>query len=205
MDDTARNTFVYVLLAAMLLCVIAALVGLVSPRTVRMKSRPGAFFLYLFLGFLCMMGIGFVAPPVVPGDGAVADPVSTVVAPALAGADSGPVGARARGAGHGAAERLGEHPGELVAQAVGRADAGGAASSGHRGGAAAARARRPGGALRGEDDLRAAGDRLGALRQRAERRRALKPTEDAAGATHGRHALATGELSPRHLTIRRFS
>jgi hypothetical protein len=90
MDDTARNTFVYVLLAAMLLCVIAALVGLVSPRTVRMKSRPGAFFLYLFLGFLCMMGIGFVAPPVVPGEGAVSDSVSTVVAPALAGADSGP-------------------------------------------------------------------------------------------------------------------
>jgi hypothetical protein len=75
-----------VLVVLMMAAVGAALVGLVSPRTVRMQGRVPAFLSYGFLAFLLLMGIGFLNPgedeipdqpsdefPVLPGSGA--DPV----------------------------------------------------------------------------------------------------------------------------------
>ncbi|HEU0053433.1 MAG TPA: hypothetical protein VFQ39_09665 [Longimicrobium sp.] len=64
MDTVTLRTYVaYAMMAVLFACAGAAIVGVISPQTVKMRSRAKAFFGFGFLAFVTLIVIGVVAPP----------------------------------------------------------------------------------------------------------------------------------------------
>lgn len=80
------------LMLLMFAAIGAAIVGLISPRTVRARSRPAAFFGYGFLSFVLLMAVGYLDAeyaPSTPYDAYTDSLAATVDTGSVMAADGG--------------------------------------------------------------------------------------------------------------------